>query len=116
MLALRTDFHSSFSSSVILGTGGPRAAALEQMQLVSGDDASTEKGNTLEETKLQALLRYASAHFCRDLGDLGDGKQSDVGDASAGGRGRVGGGRSSGDAEMDHIVQLLAAAGMALPC
>ena len=86
------------------------------MQLVSGDDASTEKGNALEETKLQALLRYASAHFCRDLGDLGDGKQSDVGDASAGGRGRVGGGRSSGDAEMDHIVQLLAAAGMALPC
>ena len=133
------------------------AAALEQMQLISNDDANSEKGKMLEETKLGALYHYASAHLCKIFGHVSksDGKEdssspaasssspssspsttsySTASDASApprasggvsgreGGGGRDGaggteGGREpSGDAELDNIIQILAAAGIALPC
>ena len=80
---------------------------------MTGDDATTEKGKVLEEAKLMSLFRYASSHLCRDFGD---GKQSDVRNVPAGGTESEGGRASSGDAEMDQIIELLAAAGMALPC
>ena len=78
------------------------AAAMEQLQLLLGDDAA------LERTKLSALSRYAVAEICGAAWSSAAVSNSSMSAAAA----RV----ASGGGELAGIVAMLAAGGLPVPC